>query len=104
MLGSGIFDKMNWNCTELYQDLLRLRGHVGTPHDDDLTCPIFTQDKVHIIIFIDCNHSNLIYLMIQFNYIQPLGDFCIPTMKIPLCKDGYLSKGMKYTILDKANT
>ena len=52
-----------WNMSTLYEQMKRLAYHPGFPSGEELSCPVFTQDK--------------------FIYLTALGDLSNPTLKIP---------------------
>lgn len=77
-----------WNVTELYQDLSWLRTRSGFPSHEQLSCPVWTQDK--------------------FEYIKGCWQITIPTLKVVLktynCADltqmHEFSRGADMTVLD----
>jgi hypothetical protein len=42
----GVIEKALWSVTELYEELMRLRNHLGWPWGSKLNCPILTQNKI----------------------------------------------------------
>jgi len=61
-LHQGLLDTLRWNVSELKNQLGCLYNHVGFPFQENLFCPVFLQDK--------------------FEYIDALGCFCNPTLKV----------------------
>lgn len=53
-----------WNVTELYHDMSWLRTRSGFPSHNQLSCPVFTQDK--------------------FAYIKGCSSVTIPTLKVDM--------------------
>ena len=60
---------IGWIIPSLLKHLHRLKHHPGFPTGDQLSCPVFTQDKI--------------------KYIKYLGDFAIPTFEIRIPIPGY---------------
>ena len=42
-------DRLNWNMTTLYNEVLRLQAHNGFPTGPELECPMFTQNKIEYL-------------------------------------------------------
>ena len=42
-------ESFGWGVEEIYNELQRLRWHPGFPEGDELSCPVFTQDKMKYI-------------------------------------------------------
>lgn len=42
-------ERLQWNMSELLEQLKRLKDHNGFPNGNQLECPIFTQDKFEYI-------------------------------------------------------
>ena len=56
-----------WNMDELYNEIKRLRFHIGFPYLQKINCPIFTQNKLA--------------------YLQCLPDLTNPTLRIELLEN-----------------
>ena len=55
---------IGWRIDDLMSNLERLKYHKGFPSGEQLSCPVFTQDK--------------------YDYISRIAGYSIPTMKVPI--------------------
>ena len=55
---------IGWRIDDLLANLERLKFHPGFPYGEQLSCPVFTQDK--------------------YQYISQIAGYSIPTMKVPI--------------------
>jgi len=55
---------IGWRIDDLLGNLERLKYHKGFPYGEQLSCPVFTQDK--------------------YQYISKIAGYSIPTMKLPI--------------------
>jgi len=57
----------NWNCDDLFPLLEQLRDHPGWPSGDQLSCPIFTQDKYEYLSALPTLTNPTLKVMLPFN-------------------------------------
>jgi hypothetical protein len=56
-----------WNCDDLFPLLEQLRDHPGWPSGDQISCPIFTQDKYEYLSALPTLTNPTLKVMLPFN-------------------------------------